>query len=170
VLTPTAHPVEALARILARIVTDDPAPVAKAMEFEAQVRLPKGGQYEGLRRLARYVPEIDRRRLVVLIDQFEEIYTLCTNPKEQDAFVGNLLHAAGDAGADVSVILTLRTDFIGATQRHPELNRMVTDQGIIVPAMDASEVREAITLPSMQAGRPFDAALVELLVQDTLGP
>ena len=169
VFTPTAHPLEALARILARVVTDDPAPVTKAAEFEAELRRSTDGAYEGLRRIARYVPEIDRRKLVVLVDQFEELYTLCTDPTEQDAFIGNLLHAGHDAGADVSFVLTLRTDFIGSTQRHPELNRIVTEQGIIVPAMDASELREAITKPAANAGHPFDPALVELLVQDTLG-
>ena len=169
VFTPTAHPLEALARILARVVTDDPAPVTKAAEFEAELRRSTDGTYEGLRRIARYVPEMDRRKLVVLVDQFEELYTLCTDPKEQDAFIGNLLHACHDAAADVSFVLTLRTDFIGSTQRHPEFNRIVTEQGIIVPAMDASELREAITKPAANAGHPFDPALVELLVQDTLG-
>jgi hypothetical protein len=66
VLTPTAHPLEALARILARVVTDDMAPVAKAAEFDAELRRPTDGRYEGLRRLATYVREIDRRKLVVL--------------------------------------------------------------------------------------------------------
>jgi hypothetical protein len=125
VLTPTAHPLEALARILARVVTDDMAPIAKAAEFEAELRRSTDGRYEGLRRLARFVPEIDRRKLVVLVDQFEETYTLCTDTTEQDSFVGNLLLAAQDAGGDVSVIFTLRTDFIGSTQRarrrpHPD--------------------------------------------------
>jgi hypothetical protein len=169
VLTPTAHPLEALARILARVVTDDMAPIAKTAEFESELRRSADGRYEGLRRLARHVPEIDRRKLVVLVDQFEETYTLCTDPTEQDAFVGNLLLAAKDAGGDVSVIFTLRTDFIGSTQRHVDLNRIVTDQGLIVPAMDADELREAITRPAANAGHPFDPALVELLVEDTVG-
>jgi WD40 repeat protein len=102
-----AHPLEALARILARVVADDIAPIAKAAEFEAELRRSTDGRYEGLRRLARFVPEIDRRKLVVLVDQFEETYTLCTGPAEQDAFVGNLLHAAQDAGGDVSVKLSI---------------------------------------------------------------
>jgi WD domain, G-beta repeat len=169
VLTPTAHPLEALAQILARLATDDPAPISKAAEFEGELRLSTEGRFEGLRRLARYVPEIDRRKLVVVVDQFEETYTLCQETSVQDAFIGNLLVAARDAGADVSVILTLRTDFIGNTQRHLDLNRLVTDQGILVPAMDATEVREAITRPAANAGQPFDPALVELLVQDTVG-
>src|SRR5580704_1377620 len=63
VLTPTAHPLEAMAQILARVVTDDMAPIAKAAEFEAELRRSADGRYEGLRRLARYVREIDRRKL-----------------------------------------------------------------------------------------------------------
>ena len=142
---------------------------AKAAEFEAELRRSTDGRFEGLRRLARYIPEIDRRKLVVLVDQFEEIYTLCSEQADQNTFVGNLLHAASDVGADVSVVLTLRTDFIGNTQRHPALNQLVTELGIIVPAMDAAEVREAITKPAAYSGRRFDPALVELLVQDTVG-
>jgi hypothetical protein len=70
VLTPTAHPLEALARILARVITDDMAPIAKAAEFEAELRRSADGRYEGLRRLVRFVPEIDRRKLAVLVDHF----------------------------------------------------------------------------------------------------
>jgi hypothetical protein len=169
VLTPTAHPLEALARILARVITDDIAPIAKAAEIEAELHRSTDGRYEVLRRLARFAPEIDRRKLVVLVDQFEESYTLCIDAAEQDAFVGNILHAAQDAGGDVSVIFTLRTDFIGSTQRHVDLNRVVTEQGLIVPAMDFDEVREAIAKPAANVGHPFDLALVELLVQDTVG-
>jgi hypothetical protein len=169
VLTPTAHPLEALARILARVVTDDMAPIAKAAEFEAELRRSTDARYEGLRRLGRFVTEIDRRKLVVLVDQFEELYTLCTDVKEQDALVGNLMQAAQDGGGDVSVIFTLRTDFIGSTQRRVDLNRIVTEQGLIIPAMDADELRETITRPAANAGYHFEPALSELLVQDTVG-
>src|SRR5262249_57080484 len=74
-----------------------------------------------------------------------------------------------DPGGDVSIIFTMRTDFIGSTQRNVDLNRIVTEQGLIVPAMNADELREAIGRPAANAGHPFDDALVELLVQQTVG-
>ena len=169
VLTPTPHPIGALARILAKIATGDPAPVAKASEFELKLRRVTDGRFEGLQQLACYAPGIDRRKLVLVIDQFEELYTLCVDPIDRDAFIGNLLYAARYPSADVSIILTLRTDFIGNTQRHIELNRLVTEHAVIVPAMDELEIREAITKPANDAGRPLDPAVVELLVQDTVG-
>jgi tetratricopeptide (TPR) repeat protein len=107
---------------------------------------------------------------VVLVDQFEEIYSLCKDTNERKAFIENLLCAASDPTGNLSVIITLRSDFLGETQRHPGLNQVISsDQSVIVPAMTESELRRAIAEPAKQAGHPLDEATVDLLVEDTEG-
>jgi len=193
VFTPGTRPVETLATILARIATNDPIPVAKSREFSEELRrlstsppapllrgegnnthpLPlgegRGEGFDGLRRIADVLPEIDAAPLILLIDQFEEIYSLCDNADERQQFLENLLCAAADRSGHVSVILTLRSDFLGQTQSHPRLNNAIAASNVIVPVMSDAELRQAIAEPARLAGHPLDDATIDLLVKDSEG-
>jgi hypothetical protein len=170
VFTPGDYPLEALAGILARIATQDLTPVAKTREFTDELKRKNGQEeYDGLRRIAQALPEISTSPLIVLVDQFEEIYSLCDDLNERDAFVGNLIYAASSKAAYVSVILTFRSDFLGQTQRHPTLNHAISDQGVIIPAMNAEELRLAIAEPAVHSDHPLDEATVDLLITETEG-
>lgn len=122
---------------------------------------------EGLRRFAADLPDIEASPLVVFVDQCEELYTLCEDSAERDRFVELLLQAAQSRSVRVSVILTLRSDFLGETQRHHNaLNRLIAEQGVMVPGLSPEELRAAIAKPAEQAGRPLDAATVDLLLAE----
>ena len=168
VLTPDVHPLESLANMLARAVTNDPTPASKSEEFLELLRTPQSdNRYDGLRRIASMFPDRARSRLVLLIDQFEEVYTLCADEAERTAFIENLLGSSRDKSGDVSVILTLRSDFLGETQEHPTFNEVVCSQNVIVPTMSDDDLRRAITEPARQTGYRFDRAMVDLLMRDT---
>ncbi|MEO1396442.1 MAG: hypothetical protein AAFV90_26410 [Cyanobacteria bacterium J06634_5] len=171
VLVPGARPLEALAGVLAKAVTGDPFPLEKTEEFERGLKKQnEGGGYEGLRRIANLIPNIRDTPLVILVDQFEEAYSLCQDTEHRQAFIDNLLHAASEPTGEVSVVITLRSDFLGETQRHPLLNQVIgSDQSAFVPAMTTSELQRAIAEPAKQAGHPFNEATIDLLVKDTEG-
>ncbi len=170
VLMPGTQPLQALAAILARIAENDLTPVKKTREFAEELDLPnKEGEYDGLQRIANVLPEIATFPLIVLVDQFEEVYSLCKDAQERDAFIANLLQASGDRSRYVSVILTMRSDFLGETQKHPTLNRLFSTQGFLVPTMDEEALREAISKPAELAGAPLDRAIVDLLIEQTEG-
>ena len=169
VLVPGSHPVEALATVLARMATLDPIPAAKTKEFEGLLKEASGGSYDGLRRIANVLPGISVSPLVVLVDQFEEVYSLCKDKQERIIFIENLIHAASDSAGYVSVIITLRSDFLSETQRHPTLNQVIAARGVIVPAMSEDELQRAITKPAENAGYVLDEAVVALLLKDTYG-
>lgn len=150
---------------------------ATAMDLLAQreladfLRKPNGsGEFDGLSQWAANRSGADTSPFIVLVDQFEEVYTLGTDKQERDAFVGLLLHAAAARSRRVSVVLTLRSDFLGETHRqHPELNRLIGEQEVIVTAMSRDELRQAIAEPAAQAGQPIDDATVELLLSQAWG-
>ena len=170
VLMPGTQPLQALAAILARIAENDLTPVKKTREFAEELALPnKEGEYDGLQRIASLLPEIATFPLIVLVDQFEEVYSLCKQDGERDIFIKNLLQATGDRSRYVSVILTMRSDFLGETQKHPTLNRLFSTQGFLVPTMDEAALREAISKPAELAGAPLDRAIVDLLIEQTEG-
>ncbi|BDA67802.1 WD-40 repeat-containing protein [Calothrix sp. PCC 7716] len=170
VLVPGSHPVEALATVLARMATLDPIPALKTKEFERLLKEASGNSYDGLRRIANVLPSISVSPLVVLVDQFEEVYSLCKDKEERQIFIDNLIHAASDSAGYVSVIITLRSDFLSETQRHPALNQIIASPNhVIVPAMSEKELRRAITKPAENAGHALDDAVVTLLLKDTYG-
>jgi hypothetical protein len=80
-----------------------------------------------------------------------------------------LLCAAAEPTKRVSVILTLRSDFLGDTQQHPRLNKLFSTQGFLVPIMQPEELEIAIAKPAEQAGHKLDKAIVTLLVEQTQG-
>ena len=170
VLTPGAQPLEALATVLARIATHDPTPATKTREFATELRQKSNrNECDGLRRLASIFPDIDRLPMIILVDQFEEIYTLCKDEAERNLFVENLLCAASDSAQHISVILTLRSDFLGMTHQHPHLNQLFSSQGFLVPMMQRDQLAIAITEPAKRAGYELDKATVQLLLEQAEG-
>ena len=124
---------------------------------------------DGLRYLAERMLDVGGAGLILLVDQFEELYSLCDDEKEQTAFIGNLLTAAREPRGRVSIILTLRSDFLGAINRHPELSRLIARQNVLVPVMGEDELRCAIAEPAKRAGREIDESTVDLLIEQTIG-
>jgi WD40 repeat protein len=169
-LVPGSQPLHALAAVLARIATNDPAPASKSREFAEELAITNGdGAHDGLRRLAALLPEADVWPLVVVVDQLEEIYSLCNDEGARQAFLANLLAAAADPAGRVAVVMTLRSDFLGATQAEPALNTLIKTQGVFVAGLAEAGLRDAIRRPALQRGRPLDDAVVDLLVKESLG-
>jgi WD40 repeat protein/O-acetyl-ADP-ribose deacetylase (regulator of RNase III) len=104
-------------------------------------------------------------QLVLLVDQFEEIFALCRDVAVRQAFIDNLLYATGVGSGRVAVLMTLRADFYGhcADTRLAEL--LPTYQALIRPMTEA-ELRKAIEQPAYLSGRTFEAGLVERLLAD----
>lgn len=169
VLRPGETPLEKLAVVLARIATNDPSPVAKSKEFERVLRQKNNQEkYNGLRRIVTALSRSNAASLLILVDQFEEVYSLCKDIEEQSAFIDNLLDAAAVRSGQVSVIITFRSDFLSETQRHPLLNQIIgSDQCVIVPAMTSEELRQAIEEPAKRARHALDSAIIDLLIQQT---
>lgn len=171
IVKPGERPIESLARALVSLLPADIAVLSASRQIAIENLLRDKEVFaQGLRRFAADLPNIFVSQLVVFIDQFEELYTLCKDSTERDLFVELLQHAASDSGGQVSIILTLRSDFLGETQRqHPELNRLIGAQHELVSAMSADELRDAIAKPAALAGRSIDPTTVELLLAEARG-
>ena len=172
VITPGEAPLRAIATVLARIATNDPLPLAKTDELEQYLRQsPDQQEYPGLTQIAKNFPGIQDAPLIILVDQFEELYTLCRDETERRAFVRNLLAAASTTQPHVSVILTMRSDFLGATQQHPRLNALFASpaNGRLIPVMQRDELAAAIAKPARQHGHPLDPEVVQTLLAETQG-
>ena len=108
-------------------------------------------------------------RLVLVIDQFEEVFTLCADEDERNAFLNAVVEAARDPRANEIVVLALRADFYGRCAANPELAELLGANHVLVGPMTAEEYRRAIEQPALHAGVRIEPALVDELVGEVLG-
>ncbi len=160
VITPTDHPLTSLAASLTRQASSPDETrdlVAHLAEDETYLRL------EVHRRLSQTKAE----HLLLVIDQFEELFTLCQDPTEQIAFINNLLNSAhpGSHGALVLVII-LRADFYADCACFDNLRQAISEQQEYIGPMSPEELRRAIEEPAIQSGWKYEPGLVDLLVRD----
>jgi len=106
---------------------------------------------------------------VLLIDQFEELFTLCDNTAAREAFASNVAALVASSSYRHSVIITMRSDFDLQIARVPQLQTLVEDGRVYITPLNASELRDAIEKPAALAGLKFEEGVVDGLVADTLG-
>lgn len=130
-------------------------------------------------------------RPVVIVDQFEEIFTLCTDESDRRAFI-RILQAGctpcdpggpggpgdpsspsspGDA-APVLVTLGVRADFYEQCLRYPELADALQHRHMVLGPLTTAELREAVTAPAKAVGMELEPGLAELIIREvsTDGP
>jgi WD40 repeat protein len=115
-------------------------------------------------------------RPVIIVDQFEEAFTLCSDEANKRQFI-QLLHAActpGDSGdpAPVLVVLGIRADFYEQCLSYPELADALQHRHMVLGPLTTAELREAVTGPAKAVGMELEPGLTELIVREvsTDGP
>ena len=103
-------------------------------------------------------------RLVLLVDQFEELFTTTVDADERDAFVEALVRAATEHHERVIVVLTIRADFYGHCANYPELARLIAANHVLVGTMGAEELHRAVELPARRVSLRVESALSQALV------
>ncbi len=111
----------------------------------------------------------EETRLVLVIDQFEEVFTLCHDEAERRAFIDHLLVEAQHRRNRGLMILTMRADFYDKAAAYKALAEVITLNQMLVSPMAENELREAILRPAEVVGLKVEKDLAQALVQDTLG-
>ncbi|MEU6864560.1 helix-turn-helix domain-containing protein [Streptomyces sp. NPDC046876] len=172
--TPTARPLQELLDCTAKALGGDLGLTAQ------EVRERPEGLLEAVHRLSDGTPAGPGEagsgvRPVVLVDQFEEVFTLCGDGDERRAFVRVLCALAAARPGDAPrprhpdpavVVIGVRADFSGACLDLPELVPAFTDGLFVLPPMSVAELREAVVRPAELAGLTLEAGLVPLLLRD----
>ncbi|MFW6689972.1 DNA-binding protein [Streptomyces sp. MAR4 CNX-425] len=104
----------------------------------------------------------------LLVDQFEELFTLCQDPGERARFLDRLL-AARDPARRLRVVIAVRADFYGRCAEHRELTEALRDAQLLVGPMSPAELREAVVGPATAEGLIVERALTARILKDVDG-
>lgn len=158
-LTPTAHPLEALAKSLteesyrglpAQKLVDEFAAKTRPLEQFLEAKAAAAGA----------------ARVLLVVDQFEELFTLCRSEQEQSSFIENLMTAAIHPGGSAIVIIILRADFYAYCARFDQLRQELAQHQEYIGPMNSMELRRAIEEPARRGHWEFEPGLVDVLLYD----
>jgi WD40 repeat protein/transcriptional regulator with XRE-family HTH domain len=180
VFTPTRAPLDELALRVAVLAGTDASAVRRGLAADpagfalparqAALARPPGPAGDGDGRAAEAGQPPLQRRLLLMVDQFEELFTQCADEGQRRAFI-TALHAAATArhGPDqppaALVVLGVRADFEARCADYPELADAVQDRYLLT-AMTGRQLRMAITEPAKKADSQVDDDLVDVLLAE----
>ena len=170
VTKPGSSPLERLARALASAAPADRLSEARRFRFDSALR----ASAFGLADIAETV-EVDTPRLLLVVDQFEELFRYGGEAKgsvkagmreESRAFIELLLAATRRKHARLHVCVTMRSDFFGACSAYEGLAEAVSASQFLVPLPGREQLEEAIREPVQKADALIEEALVQRLLVD----
>jgi energy-coupling factor transporter ATP-binding protein EcfA2 len=156
---PGEHPLQSLARVF---MPPNLADIDRADYLRKAEDLVCSGA-TGLRQI---IAAIESRRVVLLIDQFEECFTRCRDDVERKQFIDCLLGAVEQLDRKLCLVLTMRADFFNKCLDYVELAKKIQDNMVTVKSMTSEELREAITRPAEQVGLEVEEELVTQMIVD----
>ncbi|MEV0387542.1 WD40 repeat domain-containing protein [Nonomuraea sp. NPDC050643] len=146
-LTPTADPLRALAEAWAQTYGGQAGTVYEALRDDPRAAVAGAG------------------RFVLVVDQFEELFTVVTDEHERQAYV-RALHAMAEGAPRAGVIIGVRADYWDRCAAYPQFAEALQDGQVIVEPMTESDLRLAITGPAAAAGLAIEPGLVEVILSE----
>ncbi len=160
-ITPGVHPLAALAASVAQQTGADPAEAAGAAGDPKRFAVFLAGAVAAC--TGKLGETSSSAGVVLVVDQFEEIFTECRTEAERQAFIAALGTAAYSAAA--LVVLGVRADFYGSCLAYPALLTALQNPVAVGP-MTADQLRAVIMRPAEIEGLDLEPGLVELLLRD----
>jgi WD40 repeat protein len=175
-MTPGDHPIANLARAVAELGAPGATAPDRAIRrdrIEHLLRTSSSGLADALDE----TPELAGRSILIVVDQFEEIFRYAavdseSNPlksslwRDEAAWFVQLLLQLYRRRNTAHALITMRSDFIGDCAQFAGLSEAVSATQFLVPAMARSDREQAIRKPIEKAGASIDPLLVEQLLND----
>jgi uncharacterized protein YjbI with pentapeptide repeats len=165
IIVPTVHPLQSLAKLF---VDANLSVVNEAIETDKTIEfLQKGG--ESFKRLiAGYLDKNSQSKFFLIIDQFEETFTLCEDLQERNQFLACLLELLASTQDTFKLILGMRIDFLGKCfeQDYHGLGKLIEANLITVLPLNPEQLQRAITEPAKKVNLELEAGLVEQMLKD----
>jgi hypothetical protein len=119
-----------------------------------------------LRAVCRCLPDDPQIELVLVIDQFEEVFTLVSDEAMRTHLLDSLVTAALDERSRLRVIVTLRADFTDRPLSYVDFGELLRQRSEFVLPLTPDELEQAIVGPAQRVGLEFEDGLVSTIVRD----
>jgi len=161
-IVPTEHPLKSLAESF----VDASNHIDRLAQLNKAENLLKDPN--ALRQL---VETSDAPCLVLVVDQFEECFTLCQDMEERQQFFNLLINAITVHGDKFRLVIAMRADFFGKCVEHDYggLAKQLEAHLVAITPMNDKELREAIAKPAEKVGCEVEPVLVDEIVKDVAG-
>lgn len=106
---------------------------------------------------------------LVIVDQFEEVFTLCRDAGERERFIARLLSLCVDPETDTRLVLGVRADFLSSCTHLPALASAMKNHILLVGPMSEEELQLAVSGPAGQAAITVERALLAQVLAETKG-
>ncbi|MHB8627515.1 MAG: nSTAND1 domain-containing NTPase [Aggregatilineales bacterium] len=155
-MLPGAYPLDELEITLTRVASNPASTLSEQLQRDER----------GLLRVAQLILPNDGSQLVLVIDQFEEVFTLVEDEKVRGHFLKLIHEAVTDPRSRVRVIVTLRADFYDRPLLYPDFGELVRSRMETVLPLTADGLERAITRPAERVGLTFEPGLVASIVSE----
>lgn len=159
-MTPGTHPFEEVEAALLRIATNPPDSLLGQLREDAR----------GLLRASkRILPQDGITELLLVIDQFEELFTLVEDEKMRSEFLDSLVNAVIDPRSRMRVIITLRADFIDRPLQYVDFGELVRKRSEFTLPLSPDELEQAITQPLARFRMSVEPELLATIIHEISG-
>jgi len=159
IITPTAKPLEALANAFDASASMHTSTQEMAVNFTNNA----DGFDQALEDIAEMA---GAAHAFLVVDQFEELFTLCRSEAEQSSFIENLLRAAFKPQGAAIILVTMRADFYAYCARFDSLRQALAHHQEYIGPMSTEELRKAVEEPVRHGHWEIEQGLVDLLLHD----
>ncbi len=155
-IVPGTHPFEELEAALLRVAVNPPASLLEIFREDER----------GLVRAIKRILPGNNDELLIVIDQFEELFTMVEDEAERSHFLKSLQAAASDERSRLRVIVTLRADFYDRPLLYPDFGELMRKHTEVVLPLSAEELTRAISSPAERVGLKLEAGLAATIVSE----
>jgi WD40 repeat protein/serine/threonine protein kinase/DNA-binding XRE family transcriptional regulator len=156
-LIPGAHPLRELEQSIERVAVN---PIDGLLS-------PSNSDRHGLlKAISAALPDDGSTELVLVIDQFEEVFTLLQDEAERTFLLDNLVNAVLDERSRARVVVTLRADFIDHPLRYSDFGELLKNRSELVLPLSSDEMENAVRGPAERVGLVVEPELVAAVIGD----
>jgi WD40 repeat protein/serine/threonine protein kinase/two-component SAPR family response regulator len=156
-MIPGHYPLEELEKALWAVAVDPPPSLVEPMS---------GDNHGLLHTLHRILPGKEKPTLLLVIDQFEELFTMVKDQQSRDHFIESILTALAEPNSPLRVIITLRADLFDRPLQQQVFGRWLKENTEVILPLSPEELTEAIIQPARQVGVALEEGLVATIVSD----
>ncbi|MGB5769394.1 MAG: caspase family protein, partial [Crocosphaera sp.] len=153
-IKPGIEPLSELRRVFKDYVSLDEAELKEIIDDEEKI----------MADIMDYLP--NEQRYFLFIDQFEEVFTVCSREWERKRFIELITDINGKNKQNLAIITTMRADFLDRCLQYQSLYEIIQNQAIYMPPLEGIDIRDIIINPAQRQGYKIEEKLLTQLVDD----